>query len=62
METGSQDEFYASLIIIGGLVFSSSLVVIVLATFAIKLYRKTKKSKITREIYEQTKERKNGRH
>lgn len=60
METGSQDEFYASVAIIGGLVFCSSVVVIVLSVFAIKLYRKAKKENITREIYEQP--RPNGKH
>jgi hypothetical protein len=58
METGNADEFHASVIFIGGLIFAGTLLIVALSMLVIGLYRKTSKAKLTREIYEQT--RRNG--
>lgn len=61
METGNQDEFFASFIVIGAIIFVGILSVCALGMVAIGLYRKTSKAKLTKEIYEQQ-PKPNGKH
>lgn len=60
MQTGNEQEFYTSVVLIGGLTFAGLLVSVVLAFYGVAMWRKVQTKKEINQLYEQ-KERKNGK-